>query len=151
MYHLDGPIWNRPCTLGRPIQNCPCILGRPIRNHSCILGGIIQNYFLEHARQESSQIWQPMEQFADKHRQELMSGCVRLRRLWCLTILSPFRNVIWKFGTIIKIGQFTTLLSSRCSATWRRKVKAQHGTTGTRKYDIFDRPGVAGAVLQTAS
>ena len=38
-------------------------------------------------------VCQPTESFADKVRQDLLSGCIRLRPMWCLTILSPLRTI----------------------------------------------------------
>ena len=47
----------------------------------------------------------PFEPFADKFRQDIFSGCIRLRPMCCPTTLSPFRTKIQKLGTIIEMGQ----------------------------------------------
>ena len=43
---------------------------------------------------KKSLVCQPTEPFADKVRQDLLSGCIQLRPMLCLTILSPLRTII---------------------------------------------------------
>ena len=56
---------------------------------------------LQNAREESPLICQPIKPFADKFRQELLSGCIQLRPMCCPTILLPFRTAVQKLATII--------------------------------------------------
>ena len=64
---------------------------------------------LQNASQESPLICHPIEPLADKSRQELLSGCIWLRPMWCLTILSPFRTKRNRFCIFIYVGKLDFL------------------------------------------
>ena len=85
---------------------------------------------LLNARLKFPLICEPIDQFADKFRQELMSGCILLRPMWFPTILSPFR----KKRKIILQGyvgwsaqhEATSIYSAISSAVWRQKIKSPY-------------------------
>ena len=86
LLNLYWPSWNALIE----ISNVPCTAlhcKQPIWNR--------MNRPWDHKkfRQQAPLICEPIEPFAEKFRQELLSGCTLLKLMWCPTILSPIKTV----------------------------------------------------------